>query len=51
MWELFEEFQGPLDLMDGEDGAIAAAAIAALYLSLWDIAKVRLPPFGAAVVA
>ena len=51
MWELFEEFQGLLDLMDGEDGAIAAAAIVALYHIFRDIAAVRLPPSDGAALA
>jgi hypothetical protein len=51
MWELFEEFQGLLDLMDGPDPAIAAAAIVALYHSFQDIAAVRpFPPSCAAAV-
>jgi hypothetical protein len=44
MWELFEDFQGLLDLMDGPDIAIAAAAIVALYHSFRDIAAVRHSP-------
>jgi hypothetical protein len=41
VWDLFEEFQGLLDLVDGPDPAIAAAALVALYQRFCDIAAVR----------
>ena len=49
MWILSEEVQGLLDLMDGPDIAIAAAAIVALYHSFRDMAAVGSCPPSCAV--
>ena len=43
-WDLFEEFQGLLDLMEGPNLDIAAAAIVALYEGIRHRPKVRYSP-------